>query len=151
MTVRRRGSLLALVALLVLVAGCSQGDDDGAPPPSSGGPTVVVDGEPVPMARMTDALANLCTAREEATDRPRTAEARFFDRSHETLHVIARALEDGGDRPVAARLLEAKQKVESDLSGLASGDRVAEDLGRLIEATRAALDRLAVPIPPCAK
>jgi len=40
---------------------------------------------------------------------------------------------------------------EADFSGLASGDRVADDLGRLVEATRAALDRLAVPIPPCAQ
>ena len=110
----------------------------------------MVAGDPVPVARLTDALANLCTARDEAPDRPQAAEARFFDRSHATLHLIARALEDV-DRPLAARLLEAKQKVEADFSGLASGDRVADDLGRLVEVTGAGLDRLAVPVPPCAK
>lgn len=110
----------------------------------------MVAGEPVLVARLTDAVAHLCLAAEEAPDRPRAAEARFFDRSHETLHVMARALEDV-DRPLAARLLEAKQKVESDLSGLASGDRVADDLDRLVEASGAGLDRLAVPVPPCAK
>ena len=55
------------------------------------------------------------------------------------------------DRPLAARLLEAKQKVEADFSGLASGERVADDLGSLVAVTRDALDRLAVPLPPCAK
>ena len=134
--------------LLAPLAACSGGGD--ASPPGTTGPTIVVAGDPVPLARLTDALAHLCTARVEAPERPQAAEARFFDRSHEALHVVARALE-GVDRPMAARLLEAKQKVEADFSGLASGDRVADDLGRLVDATRAALDRLAVPAPPCAK
>jgi hypothetical protein len=125
------------------------GADDPAPPDTTG-PTIVVAGDPVPVVRLTDAVAQLCLAAEEAPDRPRAAEARFFDRSHETLHVLARALEDA-DRPLAARLLEAKQKVESDFSGLASGDRVAEDLAGLVEVGGAGLDRLAVPAPPCAK
>ncbi len=94
----------------------------------------MVAGDPVPVAQMTDALAALCVAQDEAAGRPRAAEARFFDRSHATLHLMARALEDV-DRPLAARLLEAKQKVEADFSGLASGDRVADDLGTLAEVT----------------
>jgi hypothetical protein len=125
------------------------GADDPAPPDTTG-PTIVVAGDPVPVVRLTDAVAQLCLAAEEAPDRPRAAEARFFDRSHETLHVMARALEDV-DRPLAGRLLEAKQKLESDFSGLASGDRVADDLNRLVEVGGAALDRLAVAVPPCAK
>ena len=135
---------------MLLLAGTACTDDGDPSPPDTTGPTIVVAGDPVPVARLTDAVENLCTARADAPHRLRAAEARFFDRSHETLHLIARALEDV-DRPLAARLLEAKQKVEADFSGLASGDRVADDLGRLIGATRAALDRLAVPIPPCAK
>lgn len=99
---------------------------------------------------MTDAVAQLCVARDKAPERPRAAEARFFDRSHTTLHLIARALEDV-DRPLAGRLLEAKQKVEADFAGLASGDRAAEDLDRLVDVSRDGLDRLAVPVPPCAK
>ena len=134
----------------MLVAGPACTGSDDASPPSTTGPTIVVVGDPVPVARLTDALENLCAAQVEASDLPRAAEARFFDRSHETLHLVARALEDA-DRPLAARLLEAKQMVEADFSGLASGARMADDLGRLVEATRAALDRLAVPVPPCAK
>lgn len=147
---RRRRAVLAGLAWAGL-AGCS-GSPSSPPPESSSttGRTIVVAGEPVSVARMTDALDNLCTARAEAPDRPRAAEARFFDRSHETLHVVARALEDV-DRALAGRLLEAKQKVEADFSGLASGDRVADDLGRLVEVTGEGLDRLAVPTPPCAK
>ncbi len=99
---------------------------------------------------MTAALADLCLAEDEAGARPRAAEVRFFDRSHATLHLIARALEDV-DRSLAGRLLEAKQRVEADFSGLASGDRVADDLGRLAAVTGEGLDRLAVPRPPCAK
>ncbi|MEA2932986.1 MAG: hypothetical protein QOI56_1771 [Actinomycetota bacterium] len=154
MTARRRAlrRLAASVALATVIAatGCSPTGEATPPAPSTPGSTIVVAGEPVAVAQVTDALANLCTARQEAPDRPQAAEARFFDRSHTTLHLVARALEDV-DRSLAARLLEAKQKVESDFSGLATGDRVADDLGALIEVTRAALDRLAVPVPPCAK
>ena len=139
----------ALLVLLVLGPACVE-VDTADPPSSTPGPTIVVAGDPVPVAHMTDALANLCAARDEAPDRPQAAEARFFDRSHTTLHLIARAVEDV-DRPLAARLLEAKQKVEADFSGLASGDRVADDLGPLVTVTTEALDRLAVPLPPCAK
>jgi hypothetical protein len=130
-------------------AACN-GSDSGPPATGTTGPTIVVAGDPVPVAQMTDALANLCTAQDEAPDRPQAAEARFFDRSHTTLHLVARAVEDV-DRSLAARLLEAKQKVEADFSGLASGDRVADDLASLVTVTRDALDRLAVPVPPCAK
>lgn len=143
----RRG-LLAVPALGLLLA-CG-GGGAGPAPPAATGPTIVVAGEPVPVAQLTEAVAQLCAARDEAGDRPRAAEARFFDRSHTTLHIQARALEDR-DRPLAARLLEAKQRVEADFSGLASGDRVAGDLGRLVEVAADGLDRLEVPRPPCAK
>ena len=140
--------VVAIGLLSVAAQACS--DPTPTSPVDTSGPTIVVAGDPVPLIRMTDAVENLCVARTEAPDRPRTAEARFFDRSHETLHVIARALEDV-DRPLAGRLLEAKQKVEADFSGLASGERTADDLGRLVAVAREGLDRLAVPSPPCAK
>jgi len=149
----RLGPLLVLAVLLGLGAAACRGAGDGSDPTSGStgsDPTIVVAGDPVPASRLTDALEDLCTARMQAPERLQAAEVRFFDRSHETLHVAARALEDV-DRPLAGRLLEAKQKVEADFSGLASGDRVADDLGRLVEVTALALDRLAVPIPPCAQ
>ena len=144
------GRLLALLVLATTVVPACGSRTADAPPATTTGPTIVVAGEPVPLARLTDALESLCAARTEAPDRPQAAEVRFFDRSHETLHLIARALEDV-DRPLAGRLLEAKQRVEADFSGLASGDRVADDLGQLVEVTRAGLDRLAVPAPSCAQ
>src|SRR5205085_8773642 len=128
---------VGLLALALPLVGCDGSAPATTPAPTTG-PTILVAGDPVPVAQMTDALANLCIARDEAGDRPRAAEARFFDRAHATLHLIARAVEDV-DRPLAARLLEAKQKVEGDFSGLASGDRVADDLRPLVTVTAEAL------------
>ncbi len=137
--------------MLALAAACNgSGSDGSSSSTDTTGATIVVAGDAVPVAQMTDALANLCLARDDAADRQQAAEARFFDRSHATLHVVAAALEDV-DRPLAGRLLEAKQKVEADFSGLASGARVRDDLGALVAVTGDGLDRLAVPRPPCAK
>ncbi|MEA2827963.1 MAG: hypothetical protein QOG43_2402 [Actinomycetota bacterium] len=140
---------MALLAAALALIACN-GSGTGPPVPATPGPTVLVAGDPVPAAQMTDALANLCTARDEAPDSPGAAQARFFSRSHTTLHLVARALEDV-DRPLAARLLEAKQKVEADFSNGASGGQVADDLRPLVTVTADSLDRLAVPLPPCAK
>ncbi len=137
------------VALALFTGSCqdSGGGSEGS------GPTVVLPGEPapVPVSRLTAAVDGLCTAVGQAPDGPRAAEATFFDESHATLHVIAGALEDV-DRPAAAALLEAKQRVEADFSGgLASGGRVADDLRILVDATRAGLTRLEVQAPDCDK
>lgn len=140
------GLVAAALVMSLVLTGCGGAE----PAPGADGPTIQVGGEKVPEAWLTDALHHLCLARDEAPDRPRAAGDRFFDRSHEALHTIARALEDS-DRPLAGRLLEDKQRVEAALRGLASGDRVAEDLGRLVAVTAAALARLEVPLPPCAK
>ena len=142
-------SAAVLVALALSTASCR---DSGGGPEGSG-PTIVLAGEPapVPVSRLTGAVEGLCTAVGQAPDGPRAAEATFFDESHATLHVIARGLEDV-DRPAAAALLEAKQRVEADFSGgLASGGRVADDLRLLVDATRAGLARLEVQAPACDK
>jgi hypothetical protein len=76
------------------------------------------------------------------------ARALFFDRSHEALHTVARALEPV-DRAQAATLLEAKQKVESELTTPPATLR--DDLLRLADVYRTGLGRLAISAPPCEK
>ena len=141
----------AVVSVAVALSTGSCRDSGGG---SEGfGATIVLGGEPapVPVSRLTAAVEGLCTAVGQAPDVPRAAETTFFDDSHATLHVIARALEDV-DRPAAAALLEAKQRVEADFSGgLASGGRVADDLRILVDATRAGLARLEVSTAACDK
>ena len=111
-------------ALLVLAAACGEESDDNAP--------------------LVDAHAALC----EAAARPDQARALFFDRSHDALHTVAGMLEDT-DRAQAARLLEAKQAVESDLA--ASARAAPDDVLRLADVYRTSLGRLAIAAPPCDK
>jgi hypothetical protein len=56
---------------------------------------------------------------------------------------------DGVDRDQEAQLLEAKERVESTLDP--PGPNLATDLRRLADVYRAALGRLAITAPPCAK
>ncbi len=114
---------VALAALLVLLAACGDG---GTTDP------------------LVDAHVALC----EAAARPERARELFFDRSHDALHTVARDLEDV-DRSQAAQLLEAKERVESELES--PGPRLPDDLARLAEVYRASLGRLAIEAPPCEK
>ena len=129
----------AAVVLLALLVGCGgSGEDDGRPE------TITVDGQPVAVASLVDAHAALC----EAVARPAEARAPFFDRSHDALHTVARALEDV-DRSLAAQLLEAKETVESELGP--SRPARPDDLRRLADVYRTALGRLAIAAAPCDK
>jgi hypothetical protein len=114
----------AFAVLLVAAVAC--GDDGGAADP------------------LVDAHVALC----EAADRPQEARELFFDRSHEQLHEVARRL-DGVDRPQAAALLEAKNRVESGLDR--PGPSLPDDISRLAEVYRTSLGRLAIEAPPCEK
>ena len=115
---------LLAAALLVLAVAC--GGSDEPPDP------------------LVDAHAALC----EAADRPDQARALFFDRSHEALHEVARRL-DGVDRAQAARLLEAKERVESQVTAPTSD--LSADILRLADVYRTSLGRLAITAPPCDK
>ena len=106
------------------------------------GDTVTLGGEPVAVAPLVDAHAALC----EAAAQPGQGRALFFDRSHDALHTVARALEDV-DRARTAELLEAKERVEGQLAG--GGQAVPGDLSRLADVYRASLGRLAITAPPC--
>ena len=125
----------ALVALLVLAVSCNG---------RSTTDTITVDGQPVAVARLVDAHAALC----EAAAHPDQARTLFFDRSHESLHTVARALENV-DRALAAQLLEAKQTVESALN--AGRPVPPDDLLRVAGIYRTGLGRLAITAPPCDK
>lgn len=73
----------------------------------------------------------------------KAAQAAFFDQAHEPLHELATAAADSGDRAAAARLLEAKNVVESAEPGPTHA--AAE---YLVNATRVALTAVDSPSPP---
>ena len=124
-----RWAALLLLLLLVSVA-CAAGKSDAA------------DGA------YGRALAGLCVARDQALRAPARVRTTFFDRSHDTLHALAKALE-AVDRVLTARLLEAKNTIEADLAFDPPPGSLAADLDRLITSTRAGLRRLGEPAPGC--
>lgn len=133
--------VIGLIVGLGLVAGACGG---GRPQPAS----IAVGADRVPTTELVDAAAGLCLATSQAASDPSAARATFFDRSHQTIHTIARALETA-DRAMAARLLEAKQAVEADFTAGTSPPKLQDDLARLADTTRMALDRLNVGVRPC--
>ncbi|HVL07115.1 MAG TPA: hypothetical protein VM388_14085 [Acidimicrobiales bacterium] len=127
----------AVFVLALLAAACG----------GTGGPedrTITVAGQPVAVAPLVDAHAALCQAAAE----PGAARRHFFDRAHDQLHTVAKALEDV-DREQAAALLQAKERVESELSDPPAS--LPDDLRRLAGVYRDGLGRLAITAPPCDK
>lgn len=123
-----------MLALAVVAVSCSD----------TPAKTVTVGGENVTVARLVDAHIALC----EAAFSPTEARALFFDRSHDALHTVARGMGDV-DRAQAGDLLQAKEKVESELDIEA---RILPNLLlRLADVYRASLGRLAIEAPPCDK
>jgi cytosine/adenosine deaminase-related metal-dependent hydrolase len=126
--------ITALVGLAALVlVGCASASSGDASPSA---------------APLTDAAAALCTAKRHAARDPLAARRVFYDRAHDHLHELARQAQRT-DRPVAARLLEAKQRVGHDLDAGAAPQRLAGDLDRLLAATDAALTVISSPSPTC--
>ena len=126
----------AVLALAITAAGCSHSAGGGR------SRSISVAGEQVPVAVLVDAHAGLCEAAADTT----LARQLFYDRSHQDLHTVARALEDV-DRAQAGALLEAKQKVEGEID--APPPSLRDDLLRLADVYRASLRRLAIEAPPC--
>ena len=88
----------------------------------------------------------LCAARRDvARGDVARARDRFHADAHQPLHDLA-AETAQADRPVAARLLEAKEAVEAGL-GRAS-PTLADDLSRLASATRDAVAATGATAPP---
>jgi hypothetical protein len=140
MGARRAVSLAALI-LLPLASTCSSTGGAGERSPYPSGSL-----GPVTPAAVAEAIAGLC-AIADATDRDAAATT-FFDRSHQTLHVIAAATEVV-DRDAAASLLEAKQAVEADLTQPVLPAGFGADVGTLLDATRGAVDAIGLAAPAC--
>ena len=127
---------VAVLAFAVLVSACGDSGSEDR--------TITVAGQPVAVASLVDAHAALC----EGAAAPDAARRLFFDRAHEPLHTVARALEDV-DRAQAAQLLQAKERVESELPN--QPPTLSGDLRRLAGVYRDGLGRLAITAPPCDK
>ncbi len=126
----------AVLAFAVLVSACGDSGSEDR--------TITVAGQPVAVAPLVDAHAALC----QGAAAPDAARRLFFDRAHEPLHTVARALEDV-DRAQAAQLLQAKERVESELPN--RPPTLSENLRRLAGVYRDGLGRLAITAPPCDK
>jgi len=145
--VKPRRSVTALVAVALAVVAATTACGDGGEDADEGSPSEsTVAG--VPPRQVEEAVAGLCEAREEAEADVKSARTTFYDRSHEPLHGIARALE-AVDRAMVARLLQAKEAVEAGLAAPTPPPSLTADLDVLVQVTRASLARLSVAPPSC--
>lgn len=135
-------SLRVLCASAVLFAGCSGGGANPAPTESGPSGSLGV----ITAAAAAEVVGAICDLR-ETTDRDR-ANGLFFDRAHQTLHVLAAATEVV-DRVAAAGLLEVTQAVEADLLTEALPKTIRSDVGGLLDGTRNALRAIDLPAPGC--
>lgn len=101
--------------------------------------------EPVTPSARAGVHEELCDALHSSD--PDAAAARFTDRIHTPLHELAAAARRQ-DRAVAARLLEAKQRVEADLDH-ADPQQVLPHLAALEPAVREALAIIGTTTTPC--
>ena len=113
-------AIVAVAAAISAVAGRNDGLSQPAREPSFG-----------------SARDGVCRAGEAARQGdPVGARAAFFDRSHQPLHELA-AVTQERDRAAAARLLEAKERVESGLEK--ASPTLADDLDTLAVVTGRAM------------
>lgn len=107
---RRPGPVLTIVLLVPLVlAACGDGSGGSASTTATG--------------RFGALHTEVCRAADQARRGATASARRTFDDVHVGLHDLAAAAEQE-DRAVAARLLEAKQRVEADLSPGTLGELV---------------------------
>lgn len=125
-------SLPLLCSAAVLLAGCNGGA--ALPAPTGSGPSGSLG--VITAGAAAEAVSAICEMR-GATGRDE-ANALFFDRAHQTLHVLAAATE-AVNRVPAAGLLEGTQAVEADLQAEALPETFSADVGALLDATRTAL------------
>ena len=144
------GAVLGAVLVAVLVAAvglaaCGSSEEGSALPtsvPPSGSLGIVTERD------ADEAMRGLCQVRAvDASDRD-GANALFYDRSHQELHVIAAAAQVR-DPPAAGRLLQAMQRVEADLRGARLPATFGEDVEALIVASANALAAIGLPSPTC--
>jgi len=110
--------------------------------------SVTMAGETVSTTRLRAIAIGLCEAAQQAATDISAAARTFNSKSHDGLHLIARGLQEI-DRPASAALLEAKQKVEGDISSKAAGPQLAADLRSLSDVTKTSLARFTVTVDAC--
>lgn len=96
---------------------------------------------------LTAAFSALCTSRALVDDDLDAARDVFFSRAHATLHVMASELSNT-DRSLAAELLEAKNRVEQELTGVGP-QTAAAALDHLLSISKQALISLGMSSPSC--
>lgn len=126
--------VLSLTAVLAVLTGCAAGSAERAPDP--------------PRNRYRSALTAVCAAASEARagDLPAARQA-FYDTAHQALHELA-ADAASTDRPVAARLLEAKESVETGFSSPPAPAELASHLDALSVAAGDAITTATGTRPP---
>jgi hypothetical protein len=139
----RLGTIVLGLSVAMATAACDGygGGDQVQPTPLPSGSLGVV----TPQAG-DEAFRGLCEL--QGATEVEEANATFFDRSHETLHVIAAATEVV-DRQRAAALLVAKQRIEAALKEPALPPGFAGDVERLLGATAAALRTIGLEPAEC--
>jgi hypothetical protein len=138
--VTRRPLALCLVALALGSAACTDSD------PNEPGPLQIGSLGPVLQGSVEEAVAGLCDA--AGASELEVAAATFADRAHQTLHVVAAAVQEV-DRAAAAALQQTKQRVEADLAEPALPPGFAADVDALLVALRAALEAIGLEAPSC--
>ena len=158
-------TVLALAALTLVGAACGSDDEPSESATSTTAAqvttttaaetttttapaSVTMAGETVSTTRLRVIAAGLCEAAQQAATDISAAAKTFNSKSHDGLHLIARGLQEI-DRPASAALLEAKQKVEGDISDKAAGPQLAADLRSLSDVTRSSLARFNVTVDAC--
>ncbi|MGQ0678230.1 MAG: hypothetical protein ACT4OM_00985 [Actinomycetota bacterium] len=136
--VRRVSRRTALVGLLVIALA------SGAYLLSGGGRET---GGSAEGGRYDGAIRALCRAGELASENLPASRDEFFARAHDQLHEIARETQRT-HRAVTARLLEVKNRVESDFGG-SDAARTESDLRSLLSVSKEALVSLGASTPNC--
>lgn len=158
-------TVLALAALTLVGAACGSDDEPSESASSTTAAqvttttaaetttttapaSVTMAGETVSTTRLRAIAIGLCEAAQQAATDISAAARTFNSKSHDGLHLIARGLQEI-DRPASATLLEAKQKVEGDITSKAAGPQLVADLRSLSDVTRSSLARFNVTVDAC--
>jgi len=115
---------------------------------STDGPQATVEGTGMTVRQLQDTYDQLCRTRALAVSQVPAARELFFSQVHSPLHLIAQAAQNV-DRSVAARMLEAKNDVESVFNSAMSPDDAGAALDRLLPSTAEALRSVGVTTSGC--
>lgn len=132
LTHRSRAPWVTLPLALLLVACSPAGGTSPTPRASQADLTAAASGVCEALAALPDAAA---------------ADRAFTNVAHDALHALAAA--PGLDRTLAAPVLEAMERVETDFDAPSDVAALAADLGDLHDAAGNALEALGTDVAPC--